>query len=407
MLRIKQILSIAYKETRLWLQSPGNYLTILLVPFAFISILGAVFGGNNPVFTIFAANEDQGDLGAEVIELLEDSPNLTLVILEDQAEADRRVGNGERTAAVIIPPDFSQAVKTDAGGTIWVMIDPARQNDAGLVTGLVQAALSKMIVDASVEREMGSMLEGIEGKDYGDVSETDMQLFIRAGVKAIVAKQVNAAIDDPLVKLEKEAVSVSEHPVEASRMSALVPGYTLMFLFFLLSHLAITVVEERSQGSLRRLLVTPASKAVILIGKMLPFFLIAILQMLFVLLVSAWIFDMSLGNSPLALAVIILATSVSVATLGIMIAALVKNEGQAGGLTLLVILVMAVISGCMSDSVILWGPNFATPHYWARMGILNVIQRGMGLEGVYTPAAVLLGMSVVFFIIGARRFKFE
>ena len=183
-------------------------------------------------------------------------------------------------------------------------------------------------------------------------------------------------------------------------MGALVPGYTLMFLFFLLSNLASSVVEERSQGSLRRLLVTPASKGAILVGKMLPFFFIAIVQMTFVLLVSSWIFDMPLGNSPLALALMILATSATVATLGIMVAALVKTENQAGGITILIVLVMAVISGSISDSVILWGPNFVTPHYWARMGILNVIQRGMGVDGV------LLGMSVVFFIIGARRFKF-
>jgi len=48
-----------------------------------------------------------------------------------------------------------------------------------------------------------------------------------------------------------------------------------------------------------------------------------------------------------------------------------------------------------------------TPHYWARQGMLNVLQRGMGLEGVWLPAGVLLGMSILFFVIGARRFKFE
>src|SRR3990170_721831 len=157
MLTIKQILAIAYKETRLWLQVPGNWLTILLVPFAFIAILGSVFGGSTPVFTIYAANEDQGDLGADVIELLEDSPSLELEMLDSQAEADRRVGKGERMAAVVIPADFSEAAKTEAGGTIWVIIDPARQNNAGLVSGLVKAALSKMLVDASVEREMSKI----------------------------------------------------------------------------------------------------------------------------------------------------------------------------------------------------------------------------------------------------------
>lgn len=407
MLIVKQILAIAYKEARLWLQVPGNWLTILLVPFAFIAILGSVFGGGSVVFTIYAADEDQGDLGADVIELLDDSPNLELEILDSQAEADRRVGRGERMAAVVVPADFSQAVKTEAGGTLWVIIDPARENNAGLVTGLVKAALSKMLVDASVEREMSGMIADIQTDDLGEASSFDFDTFIRAGVKGVVAKQVNQAIDHPLIDLEKQAVSASANPVEATRLGGLVPGYTLMFLFFLLSHIAGVVVEERSLGSLRRLLVTPASKAVILAGKMLPFFVIAIGQIVFVLLVSSWVFKMSLGNSPLALVVIILATALSAASLGILVAALVKTENQAGGLTILIVLVLAVISGCISDSIQIIGPNLVTPHYWARQGLLNVLQRGMGLEGVWLPAAILAGMSVVFFVVGARRFRFE
>lgn len=407
MLTVKQILAIAYKEARLWLQVPGNWLTLLLVPFAFIAILGSVFGGGSVVFTILAANEDQGELGADVIELLDKSPNLELESVASQAEADRRVGRGERTAAVVVPADFSQAVKTEAGGTLWVIIDPARQEDAGLVTGLVKAALSKLLVDASVEREMSSMIADIQTGDLGGTNQFDFDTFIRAGVKGLVAKQVNQALDNPLIDLAQQPVSASAHPVEATRLGGLVPGYTLMFLFFLLSHIASVVVEERSLGSLRRLLVTPASRAVILAGKMLPFVLIAIAQMVFVLLVSSWVFAMPLGSAPLALAVIIVATALSAATLGILVAALVKTENQAGGLTILIVLVLAVISGCVNDSIQLWGPNWFTPHYWARQGLLNVLQRGQGLEGVWLPAAILLGMSLLFFVIGARRFQFE
>jgi ABC-2 type transport system permease protein len=407
MLAIKQILAIAIKETRLWLQIPGNWLTILFVPFTFIAILGGVFGGSTPVFTIYAANEDQGTLGKDVIKLLEDSPSLEVEILESQAEADRRVGQGERMAAVVIPADFSAAAKTEAGSTIWLIIDPARQNNAGLVSGLVKAALSRMLVDASIEREMSKMISDIKTDDLGGTSSFDFDTFIRAGVKAVVAKQVNAAIDNPLIDLKKEWVSDSVNPIEATRLGGLVPGYTLMFLFFLLSHIAVAVVDERSQGSLRRLLVTPATKTVILTGKMLPFIFIAIGQMLFVLLVSSWAFKMPLGSSLPALIVIIVATALSAATLGILVAAIVKDENQAGGLTILVVLVLAVISGCINESIQLLGVNMLTPHYWARVGLTNVLQRGMGLEGVWQPALVLLVMSIVFFVVGVRRFKFE
>ena len=72
-------MSIAYKELRLWLQSPGNWLVVFLVPFAFIGVFGATFKEGTPVVTIFAVNEDKGDHGAEIISQLEKSTNLELV----------------------------------------------------------------------------------------------------------------------------------------------------------------------------------------------------------------------------------------------------------------------------------------------------------------------------------------
>ena len=84
---------------------------------------------------------------------------------------------------------------------------------------------------------------------------------------------------------------------------------------------------------------------------------------------------MSLGSSPLALSLIILATGLSAATLGILVSSIVKNENRAGGLTILIVLVLAVISGCINESVQIYGLNLLTPHYWARQGMLNVLQR--------------------------------
>jgi ABC-2 type transport system permease protein len=158
---------------------------------------------------------------------------------------------------------------------------------------------------------------------------------------------------------------------------------------------------------LRRLITTPASRAVILFGKALPFFGVAVIQLVFTLLVCNMVFGMELGSEPLALAVIILSIGVCVAGLGIMVAALVKNGAQAAIGAVVIALAMAAVSGCMMPQVKIAGLNMVTPHYWALEGIQNVIARGMGLDGVLMQSGILLGMAVVFFVIGALRFKFE
>ena len=401
---LRKMLSIAYKEFHLWLQSPGNWLTVFLVPFAFIGIFGATFRQGTPVVTVYAVNEDKGELGEEVMTLLEKSDNLELETLDTREEADELVNKGSRMAAIVIPENFSESVTTDDGAAVLVIIDPARSDQAGIVTGLVQEALIKPIVYAEIERAISGLFKdaSIEGVD------TNLfKTFINAGIKAVVAKSVNDAIDDPLIKVDAKPYSEEATQSTISIFSQLAPGFALLFAFFMVSHLADAVVTERSTGTLRHLMSTPLSKASLLLGKALPFFILAVLQMIFVLLICNQIFNLPLGNSSLALMVIILATSLTVAGMGILIAGLARTGTHSGTIAIFIVLAMGAVSGAMMPQLKIEGIGLITPHYWALEGIQNVISRGMGLDGVLMQSGILLGMAVLFFAIGAWRFKYE
>lgn len=408
---LTQIWVIARKELRLWLQQPANLVVILLVPFLFIWIMGAVFGSSGmPTVAVFAVNLDSGANAARVLSALQDSPNLEVQLVSDRAEADRRVGQGERMAAVVIPAGFSEAVLTDSGAALELIVDPARNERASIVTGLVNAALAPQLVDAEVargvNRGIASLLtsqENLAGMDTGVLQE-----FLTAAFQGVVASQVQSAVEDPLVALNLQPVGEGPSTESLpSLMEFLVPGYTLMFAFFLVSQLATTIVEERAEGTLRRLLSTPASKAAILAGKFLPYAVVASLQILFVFFVSSLFFDFSLGSSPLALAAVILPTAAVIAALGILIAALARTTGQSSGLTILIVLILAIASGAMSPNISFPGLQWLTPHFWAIRGFQNIITREMGLSGALLPAAVLTGMALLCFGLAVWRFRFE
>jgi len=401
---LRKMLSIAYKEFRLWLQSPGNWIVVFLVPLAFIGIFGATFSKGIPVITVYAVNADKGELGEEIITLLQKSENLELEMLTTQEEADSLVNKGSRMAAVVVPENFSEAVTTEDGASLLVIIDPAQAKQAGIVTGLVQEALIKSIVNAEIERAISGLFKG---KSVEGVDENVFKTFINAGIKAVVAKSVNEAIDDPLIKVAAKPYSEEATQGTISIFSQLAPGLAMLFAFFMVSHLAEAVVDERSTGTLRRLMSTPLSKASLLLGKALPFFLLAVIQLVFVLLFCNQFFDLPLGNSPLALMVIIIAVSLTVSGLGILIAGLARTGTQSGAIAIFIVLAMGVASGSMMPQIKLEGVGFITPHYWALDGIQNVITRGMGLDGVLMQSGILLGMTVLFFAIGAWRFKYE
>jgi len=403
----RNMMSIAYQEFRLWLQSPANWLVVFLVPLAFIGIFGATFSQGIPVITVYAVNEDKGELGAEIITLLEQSENLELEMLTAQEEADELVNKGSRMAAVVIPENFSESVTTKDGAPLLVVIDPAQASQAGIVTGLVQEALIKPIVYAEIERAISGLFEGQSVEDVGEVDADMFKTFINAGIKAVVAKSVNEAIDDPLIKVEAKPYAEEATQGTISIFSQLAPGFAMLFAFFMVSHLADAVVTERSLGTLRRLMSTPLSKASLLLGKAIPYFILAVIQMIFVLWFCNQFFGLPLGNSPLALMVIILATSLTVAGLGILIAGLARTPTQSGAVAIFIVLAMGVASGAMMPQIKIEGIGIVTPHYWALEGIQNVIARGMGLNGVLMQSGILLGMAVLFFAIGAWRFRYE
>lgn len=400
----RKIFAIARKELRLWLQSPGNWLVVFLVPFAFVGIFGSVFSTGTPVVTVFAVNEDQGELGADILDQLEKSENLEFIRLETRAEADRRVGKGDRLAAVVVPENFSQAVTTKDGASLLVIVDPGQADQAGIVTGLVQEALIKPIVFAEIERAISGLFKD---KSVEAADKDLFQIFINAGLKAVVAKSVNEAIDDPLLRIEPQPYSEQATQTEVNLLNSMVPGFALMFGFFMVSHLGDTVIKERGSGTLRRLIVSPVQRAALLVGKALPYFGLALFQLAFVLALCNLIFDVPLGSSFWGLMIVLASTALVVAGMGIMVAALARSETQAGVVATLIVLAMAAISGCLMPQIKVPGISMVTPHYWAMEGIQNIISRGLGVSDILPQAGVLVGMAVVYFVIGAWRFKFD
>jgi ABC-2 type transport system permease protein len=475
---MQQILAFTRKELQLWAKKPGSWIIVFIIPLIFIWIIQSVFGSNgSPVVTIFAVNLDNGSQGARVIEALQGSSNLKIDELTTREEAEKRVSAGEHMAAVIIPKNFDTAISTSNGATVEILIDPARSDQASIVSGLVNAALGPLMIDAEVNRGVEAGIAQViqsfptSTPQPGPTSVAtpvpgSLQKFFTAALKGVVSSQVEQALADPQVSIAARPLSeapLSYMPLEAtplaettlqsstpqsptstasttetalasaaaaaaaagatpgapstpatlqkthmpSLLDYLVPGYSLMFVFFLISNLSMTVIEERETGALRRLLVAPIPLSRILMGKMLPYFLIAVVQFIWVLLASRLIFGINLGNAILGLGIIILASSLAMATLGILIAAFARSESQASGLATVLVLAMAVVSGAMYPSISIPGLQAITPHYWAMQGFLNIIARGQGTQGAMLPAGILIIMSAVFFTVGAIRFRFE
>ena len=157
----------------------------------------------------------------------------------------------------------------------------------------------------------------------------------------------------------------------ASRYQLLVPSYLVMFAFFLVLTVGWLFVAERRQGTMKRLVVAPLTKRQILVGKMLPCLYLSFFQGFFLFGAGKLIFDMDWGAEPIWLLAVVPATSFAAIGLAMLVASLARTETQVSIYGTLLVLILAILSGCLMGDPGLWDNERMqvisrfTPHAWA------------------------------------------
>lgn len=190
-----------------------------------------------------------------------------------------------------------------------------------------------------------------------------------------------------------------------------VPGMACMFVTFTGSFAGYTFFREHGWHTWDRLRASRATTPDIMVGKLTPTMIIAVVQMFALFVLGVVLFDLVINGSIGGLTAIILTFSLSMLTFGLAITSLSRTSLQLNTFVNLFGIVFAGIGGALVPLAVLpeWVQNIApfVPTYWAMEGFLDVILEGAGIAEVITPSLVLLGFSAIFTAVAALRFRFE
>jgi ABC-2 type transport system permease protein len=224
----------------------------------------------------------------------------------------------------------------------------------------------------------------------------------------------------PYLPKEEDAAE-EETPVAVARNVAgpktskvfqfLVPGFTVMFVFFLINIMARSFIAERDAGTLRRLQLAPLSPLAVLVGKTLPFYLVSVVQTSLLFLCGRLLFGMPWGPEPGYLLPVILCTSAAATALGLLLATVVRTDQQVSSFGTSLVLILGGVSGCFSPRA--WLPptmkqiSLGTPHAWALQAFDAVLTAQQGVDSVLVLdcCTALLGFAATFFLLGWWRFR--
>ncbi|HEX3314154.1 MAG TPA: ABC transporter permease, partial [Gemmataceae bacterium] len=199
----------------------------------------------------------------------------------------------------------------------------------------------------------------------------------------------------------------------STRYQALVPSSLVMFAFFLVLTVGWLIVAERRQGTLKRLSLAPVSRIEIILGKLVPCLLLSFFQGSFLLIVGKLLFDMSWGPEPAYLFVVVAATSLAAMGLAMLVAALARTETQVAIYGTLLVLVLALLSGCLMGNRAMMPERMqelsrVTPHAWALDAYRQLLTNPTpDLSIVRNACAALVGFATLFLGLAWASMRWE
>jgi ABC-2 type transport system permease protein len=417
MLNIPATLSVAWKDIKILLNERGQLIYLFLIPLVFILAFSSAFAGSSDdteeqLIPLPVVNLDpDSEASQTLIDALNQAGGVHVEVYS-QEEAQVLLDAGEIRRVLTIPANYGTDLEAGRPVTLRLVSDP----DASAETSeAAQSVVEGVAADMSLETQLIRSFQQMADMQAGEPSEE--QVFTANVIVAQAQSQFERSRTEPLVGVEERwPEHLLSEEEDINPVDVMVPGFAIMFIFLTAQATAQSIYEEKKVGSFRRLLAAPISKGTILVGKMVPNLITALAQFVVIfavgvlLLPQLGISAMTLGNDPLALILVTLVIALCSTSLGVLIAGLARTEGQISGLS-------TVVLWCMGFAGILLlqiprVPAIDTiaqviPHYWANEAFHDLLVRGQGLADVMSSILPLLGLTIVFFVLGLWRFEFD
>lgn len=400
MRQLKHIWFIALKDLRLFVTDRGALIFFILFPFFFITLftfmnIGATEDTRLELHMV--SQEAEGGLSYQIIEALEGAGDWEIIVM-DYDEAYRAVEDKEIAGFVAFPADFTEGMMTGAGTELEVVTDAEAIEDRAALYGLTQAIAFRVgsqyvVANATIELLIEQGI--IAPDDTAAIKQVIQQILSGQGTNG-----------ESFIEYRMEKVGEVE---EESASNWVIPGYLVMFVFFGAAIGAETIVRERQNHTLERLMGSSVRREAVLGGIFTGTAAKGLIQIALFWVVGILAFNVDLGPSPAAVIVLSILMVIMSAAFAIMLATLVKTQRSAGSIAVLASLVLAPLGGCWWPLFILpeWMQALAkiTPHGWATTGFNKLMLFSADFGAVIPEMLVLVGFAALFAVIALWRFR--
>ncbi len=448
------VLATIGKELLLLRRDKAGLLVLFVMPATLVLVITLVQDnilnttGTTGVKALFI-NHDDGEVSKKIKTWLGEKGGFDLITEIDgkpvsEAQAREVVKSGDYQFCLILPEGLTKTLKAQADQQADKSLSALDKNakakpkdekktdpSADPLTRMqlffdptVQGSF-RTAVTTNLER----MIQAVELEEKADAFSKKFPVVMRK----IIKEKIMAEIGDDIPKGEQDemigkipeihfnwskdrTIGLDQRMLPApTAVQQNVPAWTLFGMFFIVVPLGGSLLRERQEGTFTRLLAMPVPYVSLLLGKIAAYVMVCMVQFVLMLLVGRYILPLfgtpvlELGNSPLGLIVVALASSLAATGFGILIGTLTRSYEQASMFGSVSVVIAAAIGGVMVPVYVMPKAMKAisvySPLSWGLNGFLEIFVR----EGTVVDALRWALPLLVFFAacLGAAWYSFH
>jgi len=370
----RRVKAVAKKEIiQVW-RDPRSLMVVLLMPLMQMALLG--YGVNLDIkhVTICVFDREGSQQSESLLKAFQASPYFDIVEAErDYNGVKRAIDGGRCKMAVVVPPDFSQDLASANSASVQAILDATDDNTANIALGYAQSVVGSFSANVQVQRTQS--------------------LGQQQPVAPAVA-QYRVWFNEDLVSRD-----------------FIMPGVVALVLALVGAQLtSLTISREWERGTMEVLVSTPVTRMELMVGKILPYFFIGLLDAAFCLIIAVFWFETPFSGAVLTLFLTTSLYLIVVLGLGYFISASIKSQIGASQIALVVTLLpTTLLSGFAFPIEQMPAPvqaiTYLVPARYYFSILKAIFLKGSGLGDLITPIALLALYATIIGLLAARAFR--
>lgn len=357
---IRRLLFVMWKELIELRQDPRLFGIIFFAPVVQLTVLGYAASTDVTNVPMVLVDQDRSPASRELITRFEGSPYFRLVGTEATIEAvDPWLMRSEAWLVLAIPADFGARLESARPAAVQVIADGSDSNSTGVALGYASTLIARYNDELAARRALAD------------------------------GRQPPAPAIEPRIR-------VWYNPQLESR-DFMVPGIVALLLLVITTNLSsMAIVRERELGTLEQLNVTPLTRWELILGKLLPYGIIGIIDVIIVTVAALLWFELPLRGSPILLFVSSLVYLLTTLGLGLFISTISGTQQQAMMTgTFFFLMPMLYLSGFIfpieNMPEVIQPVTYLIPLRYFIVIVRGIFLKGIGLEVLWPQLLALLG----------------